>query len=472
MRNDSENKNRHYEFEKSGFKDNLMMRSIELLNIILMTLIFLVTWLVYYQFRNYIPFYFWGNWAVVVVFLIIYWLCARAYDVFQVYNLRIQELVYSQLIACLITDVISYFIICILGRGFLNFVPILIMLAAQGVIATAWAFWSHRWYFNRYKPLKTIIIHGPTTREIDKRFKTADMAVRFDVRDIIHVANVENNMSVLKEYEVIFLKGIQSELRDEIIKYCLDHDIVVYVIPFTGDLLMSGAQKVNLYNLPLLKVDRYNPAPEYLFFKRLLDIVFSVVGLIVASPLMIVIAIIIKASDGGDVYYRQIRLTKNARKFTMVKFRSMIMGAEEDTGPTLSSGIKDKRVTPFGRFLRRTRFDELPQLINILKGEMSFVGPRPERPELVEKYKEELPDYELRLQVRAGLTGYAQVHGKYNTTPKDKLLLDLMYISKPNLAEDAKIVFNTVKTIFLSESTEGVEEGRTTAIPKNNDNGK
>ena len=469
MSNNSENKNRHYEFEKSGFRYNLMMRSIEILNIVFMTLAFLVTWIVYYQSRNYIPFYFWGNWVIVIVFLIIYWQCARAYDVFQVYNLRIQELAYSQMIACLITDVIMYFIMCILGRGFLNFVPILILLAAQGGIAVVWAFWSHRWYFDRYKPLKTIIIHGPTTREIDKRFKTADMAVRFDVRDITNVEKVEGDLKVLRDYEVVFLKGIQSELRDEIIKYCLDHDIVAYVIPFTGDLLMSGAQKVNLYNLPLLKVDRYNPAPEYLFFKRFLDIIFSAVGLVVASPLMIVIAIIIRASDGGDVFYRQVRLTKNAKRFTIVKFRSMVMGAEEETGPTLSTGEDDERVTKFGHFLRRSRFDELPQLVNILKGEMSFVGPRPERPELAEEYKEELPDYELRLQVRAGLTGYAQVHGKYNTTPKDKLLLDLMYISKPNLAEDAKIVFNTVKTIFLKEKTEGVEEGRTTAIPRSKD---
>ena len=467
MRDSNRNKNSHYEAERAGFRDNLMMRGVELLNIVLMTVTFLITWLVYYESRNYVPFYFWGNWAVIIVFFIIYWLCARAYDVFQIYNLRIQELVYSQVIACLITDVIIYFIICILGRGFLNFVPILIMLAAQGAIATAWAFFVHRWYFDRHKPFTTLIIHGPTTREIDKRFKTADMAVRFDVRDITHVDNIKDNMAMLKEYEVLFLKGIESEFRDQIIKYCLAHDIVVYVIPFTGDLLMSGAQKVNLYNLPLLKVDRYNPAPEYLFFKRLLDIIFSAVGLAVASPIMLAIAIAIKISDGGDVFYKQTRLTKNGRRFKIIKFRSMIMGAEDDGVARLSTGENDERITKVGHFIRKTRFDELPQLINILRGEMSFVGPRPERPELAEMYRKELPDFDLRLQVRAGLTGYAQVHGKYNTTPKDKLLLDLMYIVKPNLADDAKIVFSTIKTIFLKEdSTEGIEEGRTTAIPK------
>ena len=469
MRDDFKNRDSHFLFDREGFRNNIIMRAVEILNIVLMTLPFFITWLVYYGPRNYIPFYFWGNWAVIVVFFIVYWLCARAYDVFQIYNLRIQELVYSQMVACIITDLIGYLIICILGRGFLNFVPILIMLAAQGCLAVGWAYFSHRWYFSKYKPLKTLIIHGPTTREIDKRFKTEDMAVRFDVKDIVTVGNISDDLNKLMEYDVVFLKGIQSEQRDDILKYCLENNKVAYVIPFTGDLLMSGAQKVNLYNLPLLKVDRYNPAPEYLFFKRLLDIIFSAVGLIVASPLMLFIAIMIKACDKGDVFYRQTRLTKNGRHFQIIKFRSMVMGAEDDGVARLSEGNEDKRVTKCGKFLRKTRFDELPQLINILKGEMSFVGPRPERPELAEEYKKELPDFDLRLQVRAGLTGYAQVHGKYNTTPKDKLLLYLMYISRPHLAEDAKIVFSTVKTIFFKEdSTEGVEKGRTTAIPKKN----
>ena len=467
MRDDFENRKDHFLFEKRGFKNNILMRIVELINIFLMTFPFFITWLVYYSDKNYIPFYFWGNWAVIIFFFIIYWLCARAYDVFQIYNLRIQELVYSQMIACLITDIIAYLIICVLGRGFLNFVPILLMLVAQGVFAIIWAYFSHKWYFSRYKPFKTLIIHGPTTREIDKRFKTEDMAVRFDVKDIVLFSDIKDDLSDLEEYDVIFLKGIQSEFRDRIIKYCINNDKRAYVIPFTGDLLMSGAQKVNLYNLPLLKVERYNPAPEYLFFKRLLDIIFSAVGIIVVSPLMLYIAIMIKACDKGDVFYRQTRLTKNGRHFQIIKFRSMVMGAEEDGVARLSAGDEDERITKCGKFLRKTRFDELPQLINILKGEMSFVGPRPERPELAEEYKKELPDFDLRLQVRAGLTGYAQVHGKYNTTPKDKLLLDLMYISKPHLAEDAKIVFNTVKTIFFKEeSTEGVEKGRKTSMPK------
>ena len=458
--------NPHYEYEKTELENNILLRVANIINIVLMTLPFLVAWFVYYDARNYLPFYFWGNWAMIILFVIIYCLCARAYDVFQIYNLRIQELVYSQLIACIITDFIMYFIICILGRSFLNFVPILILLAAQGALATAWAYFSHRWYFSRYKQPKTIIVHGPTTREIDKRFKTADMAVRFDVRDIVNVGDIRADFSTLDEYEVVFLKGVESEFRDKILKYCVYNDKVAYVIPFAGDLMISGAQRVNLYNLPLLRVNRYSPAPEYLFVKRLLDIIFSFIGLVVLSPLFLVVAIIIKASDGGDVIYKQVRLTKNGKSFRMYKFRSMVMDAEKDGVARLSTGDNDPRVTKFGHFIRKTRIDELPQLMNIIKGEMSFVGPRPERPEIAEEYRKELVDFDLRLQVRAGLTGYAQVHGKYNTTPKDKLMLDLMYISKPSLAEDARIVFSTIKTIFLKESTEGIEQGRTTSMPQ------
>ena len=147
-----------------------------------------------------------------------------------------------------------------------------------------------------------------------------------------------------------------------------------------------------------------------------------------------------------------------------MKFRSMRMDAEKDGVARLSTGDKDDRITKVGHFIRGCRLDELPQLINILKGEMSIVGPRPERPEIAAEYMKELPEFSLRLQAKPGLTGYAQVYGKYNTTPYDKLLMDLMYIGKPSLAEDIKICFATVKILFMPESAEGVKEGQKTAM--------
>ena len=201
-----------------------------------------------------------------------------------------------------------------------------------------------------------------------------------------------------------------------------------------------------------------------MFIKRALDIAFSTIALIVSSPVFVITAIAIKAVDGDPVFYRQRRLTKDGKLFDVLKFRSMRVDAEKDGVARLSTGENDDRITPIGRIIRKCRIDELPQLICILSGDMSIVGPRPERPEIAMEYEKELPEFALRLQAKAGLTGYAQVYGKYNTTPYDKLQMDLMYIAHPSIIEDFKIVFATVKILFMPESTEGIAEGATTAL--------
>ena len=198
-----------------------------------------------------------------------------------------------------------------------------------------------------------------------------------------------------------------------------------------------------------------------------MDIVFALAALIVLFPAWIVTAIAVKAEDGGDIFYRQCRLTKDGKLFDVLKFRSMKMDAEEDGIARLSSGENDERLTRTGSVIRKFRLDELPQLLCILKGNMSIVGPRPERPEIARQYEEEMPEFRLRLQAKAGLTGYAQVYGKYNTTPYDKLQMDLMYIAHPSIVEDFRIMLATVKILFLPESTEGVGEGAVTAIEDN-----
>ena len=219
---------------------------------------------------------------------------------------------------------------------------------------------------------------------------------------------------------------------------------------------------MHLMHLPILLVNHYSPAPEYLFLKRIFDIAISGAALMLLSPLMIILALIIRL-DGGTAFYRQVRLTRDGKKFHILKFRSMKMNAEEDGIARLSTGERDDRITAIGHFIRACRMDELPQLINILKGDMSIVGPRPERPEIAAQYRETFPEFDLRLQCKCGLTGYAQVYGKYNSTPYDKLLMDLMYIAQPSLAEDVKICLATVKILFMKESTEGVAEGQTAA---------
>jgi lipopolysaccharide/colanic/teichoic acid biosynthesis glycosyltransferase len=179
---------------------------------------------------------------------------------------------------------------------------------------------------------------------------------------------------------------------------------------------------------------------------------------------MIITAICIKAEDHGPALYKQVRLTKDGKEFEIYKFRSMRTDAEKDGVARLSTGASDSRITKVGKFIRKVRIDELPQLFNIIKGDLTIVGPRPERPEIAKEYEKTLPEYAMRLQAKAGLTGYAQVFGKYNTTPYDKLLMDLMYIANASVFEDLRIIFSTVKILFQPESTEGIEDGQTTAM--------
>lgn len=288
---------------------------------------------------------------------------------------------------------------------------------------------------------------------------------KFNVKKVLPVSEVIENVEILADADEVFLSGIHSHDRNVIIKYCAAQDINALVIPRIGDVMMSGAKRMHILHLPVLLVQRYNPTPEYVLVKRFFDIIFSSIAILITSPILLITALLVRR-DGGPVFYTQERLTKDARVFRVIKFRSMRVDAEKDGVARLSTGENDDRITPVGRVIRKVRIDELPQLFNILKGEMSIVGPRPERPEIAALYEEEMPEFRLRLQCKAGLTGYAQVYGKYNTTPYDKLMMDLMYISNPSIVEDLRIMFATVKILFLPESTEGVTEGQTTAMEK------
>ena len=244
---------------------------------------------------------------------------------------------------------------------------------------------------------------------------------------------------------------ISSHERNMIVKYCVEHEISCYDEPKIGDILLRSSKQFNMYNLPMLLVERYYPSPEYMFIKRFTDIILACLTLVILSPILCITALAIKINDGGPIIYKQKRLTKNGRAFDMYKFRSMTLDAEKDTGAVISSGMNDPRVTRIGRFIRKYRIDELPQLINIIKGDMSIVGPRPERPEIAEEYNKLLPEFRLRLQVKAGLTGYAQVYGRYDSDPYDKLCMDLHYIANAGVIEDLRIMFVTFKRILIKE---------------------
>ena len=446
-----------------GKINRLSLRIIKLLNVVLITLPFAYVWMEYYAERTYAPYFAKGNALIIALFLFLYVMFSHVYDAFQISYNRISELIYSQVLASVIADAIMYVVIWLLTKFLPAVWPLLTALIVQCVFAAVWSVLAHRWYFSVFSPRKTAVIY-------DEREGTEQLLNEYGLNkkfEVVHVESVERcietQMQGIKSVEVVFLCGVHSHERNIILKYCVAHNITMYVIPRIGDIIMSGAKQMHMLHLPMLKVGRYTPSAEYRWIKRIFDVVVCGIALIVLSPIFLVTAIIIKATDGGPVFYKQCRLTQNGKKFDVLKFRSMRVDAEKDGVARLSTGDKDDRITPIGKIIRKVRIDELPQLINIIKGDMSIVGPRPERPEIAEQYEKELPEFGLRLQAKAGLTGYAQVYGKYNTTPYDKLQMDLMYISKPSFVEDMKIILATIKILFVPESTDGVAEGQTTA---------
>lgn len=432
-------------------------------NILLVTGAFWLCWSYFYARQITYPFYYVGNLIMVFLFGLFYYFTSHLYNGYSLPISRIYELVYSQALAALISDGILYLITILINRHYISFFPFVPTFLLQFFLITLWTVTAHQWYFREFPPKKTVVILGQG-QNVDKLVKQYGMDVHFDVQSVVPVEECLKDIpGTIGQAEVVFCCGLRSHNRNLVTKYCVAHKIGTYVIPRIGDVIMDSAKKVHLFHLPMMAVQRYNPSPEFLFFKRFYDIVLSLVALVLFAPIMAAVAVAIKLTDGGDIFYRQARLTKDGKVFQVLKFRSMRMDAEKDGVARLSTGENDPQVTKVGRFIRAVRFDELPQLLNILKGDMAIVGPRPERPEISAQYAKAMPEWNLRLQAKCGLTGYAQVYGQYNTTPYDKLLLDLMYIARPSLFEDFKIIFATVKILFMKDSTEGVAEGQVTA---------
>ena len=450
----------------SKFQHDVMLRVIKFLDVILMTLPFAACWFRYYGQQARTPLDVAGNAAVLALYAVLFIVLGKVYDAFLLSMQRVSELAYSQILAAMAADGLLYIVICLLSAKLCNLMPGIAAIAGQLVVAALWSAVAHRWYYAVFPPQPTAVVYD-TRHGMEKLIHEYDLNQKYAVKIVLNVRECLEDLSVLDEMQTAFLCGIHSHDRNIILKYCVANGIDVLVIPCIGDVIMSGARSVHMFHLPMLRVGRYMASPEYLFVKRAMDIMLSLVALVVTSPIFLVTAVAIK-QDGGPVFYKQVRLTKDGRAFEILKFRSMRVDAEKDGVARLSTGDKDDRITPVGHVIRKFRIDELPQLINILKGDLSICGPRPERPEIAEQYCEDIPEFALRLQVKAGLTGYAQVYGKYNTTPYDKLQMDLMYIAHPSIIEDIKIMLRTVKILFVPESTEGIAEGATTAMRKNN----
>lgn len=416
-----------------------------------------------------VPYYWRADALQIAFYVVMLFFFSHMYGGMRIGYLKNAEVIFSQTFASLAANVLLYVQLSIMAKEF--FVPtcFIYMLVLQLAIILVWnniAYWIYKTVF---PPRRMLLVHGDRPIEsIVSKFQS-----RKDKYNLVQYVHVSEGLetvcrTIVQGYEqglfnAVVIWDIPTQERNILMKYCYARSIRVYMMPKITDVIIRGTEELHLFDTPILLTREYSLTVEQRFVKRLIDLVFALLLFVITSPVMLLTAIVIKCYDGGPVLYKQVRCTQNQRQFQILKFRSMRVDAEKD-GVARLARKNDDRITPVGRFIRKVRIDELPQLINIIRGDMSFIGPRPERPEIITQYMEMMPEFAFRMKVKAGLAGYAQVYGKYNTTPYDKLKLDLTYIENYSTWLDLQLMLLTLKVLFWPDSTEGVESEQITAM--------
>lgn len=396
----------------------------------------------------------------IIPFIVIsYLIFMYVYGLNDILKKGMGEIIYS-----IILTVISLFIttafITFFARGFSY--PRSVLIISPFIQFIVLVIWRHIvWKLKRIQHgVKDSLIVGDKSLEhLTKKI----LSKQSDLYNIKYIcsSNCKSLNKYLENVDVVFIcNDVDYNVKSSIVDKCLGDRKSVYIIPDIYEIAILNSKLNRADDIPMFKVQKLGLTFEQKIFKRILDVIISLIGIILTSPLMIIACICIKLTDKGDIFFKQERVTENEKKFNVLKFRTMVMNAEKLTGPVLA-GEEDPRITKIGKIMRATRIDELPQFFNILLGDMSVVGPRPERPFFIEKFKEEIPDFKYRTIVKAGLTGLAQVMGKYTTTPEDKVRYDIIYIKNYSLWLDIKLILQTIKIMFMKESSEGLKKEET-----------
>ncbi len=413
-----------------------------------------------------------GHLGIFAIYFVLLYFFTSTYGGLKIGYLKSLDLFLSQVFSLLFVNVLTYFQLSLMNNWWLKPDYFLMATAVQLLFAAVWSNICNLFYRKVFPPRDLLLVYGERPIEdIMQKF-----ASRKDKYNIVKCINIKEGMAAVekeaeKKYGAVVLWDIPTEERNKLLKFCYSRSVRVYMMPKIPDVLIKGSDQLHLFDTPILLTREYALTVEQRIAKRVIDIVCALILVVITSPFMLITAICIKCYDGGPVLYKQVRCTMGGRKFKIMKFRSMRVDAEKDGVARLASK-NDSRITPVGRFIRAVRIDELPQLFNILAGDMSFIGPRPERPEIIEQYVEEMPEFVFRMKVKAGLAGYAQVYGKYNTTPYDKLKLDLSYIENYSVWMDLRLMLLTLKILFRAESTEGVDSTQTTAMKTEKKDGR
>lgn len=431
-----------------------------LIGLFVETAIYAYTWFSCYNrtVSSHVYLYRRGHILVLAIYFVLLYFFSKMYGSSSVGVRKPGDVAVSHVFVVVIVNTLSYFQLSLMANWLLDVVPILLTTCADIVFEIIWAYFSDGIYRKAFPPRHLLLIHGdrPFDRIMDKFTSRPDLYV-ID-RDVNVAEGLDEVRRIIDSgVQGAVLWDIPSNERNSLLKYLYGKKIRIYMMPKISDVIVKGSVSMHLFDTPVIMTRDYALTTGERFVKRALDVTCALILTVVTSPIMLVTALAVKLCDKGPVFYRQTRCTEGRREFDIIKFRSMTVNAERDGVARLAS-VNDSRITPVGAFIRKVRIDELPQLFNILKGDMSFIGPRPERPEIIDRYLEEMPEFAFRLRVRAGLAGYAQVYGKYNTTPYDKLKLDLTYIENYSFWLDIKLMLLTLRILLKPESTEGVEE--------------
>lgn len=439
----------------------LLIRTAEgITEVLVLGLIFNTVWQMRY-FKSEFPLLYTGE-KLNLLFVVYIMLTVTVFalcDCFHYGHAKFEDMLVSQWVSVFIVNFIGYFVLCLSAYDALSPWPMFVVFIID-VIITAFCSWLFTAIYHKiYVPQNMLLIYG-NENALDLKFKMDDRKDKYAITEIISVQSEQNEIyNAIARHDAVIINDVAGIKRNDILKYCYEKSVRTYIVPKISDIILNSAQEITLFDTPLKLVKGRGLSFFQRFFKRLMDLILCIIAMIPAAPIMLIVAATIKLEDGGPVFYRQKRVTKDGKIFDILKFRSMIVDAEKG-GYDLSmrANGRDPRITKVGNVIRATRVDELPQILNIIKGDMTIVGPRPERVENVEAYSEEMPEWHFREKVKAGLTGYAQIYGKYNTSAYDKLRLDLMYIENYSLLLDIRLIFQTVRILFSKESTEGFEK--------------
>lgn len=395
----------------------------------------------------------------VILFEIAVFALIRVFNAYLVGLLETKEIIIAQQLAAFLSlSLVGLFDLLENGTS----ARLAVFLIADFVMTFAWnAIWciaADRLY-RKYVPRKSAVFICTDAINL-RRLETAFSGARcFQIEKAVAVdstSSIEALADALLPYHAVLTAGLPHQLQNALVEFCACRGKECFLLPCVGDIILAGALPMQSFNVLNYRAGLPAGKPEYLLIKRVFDILISLCMVTLLGPMMLLCALIIHISDGGPVIYRQKRLTQSGRVFWLYKFRSMRLDAEAD-GVARLSVRNDDRITRVGRWMRATRIDELPQFFNIIRGDMSIVGPRPERPEIAERYQKEIPNFKLRLNVKAGLTGYAQVYGKYSTDPYSKLCMDMFYICHRSLNLDLKLICCTLAIPFIRERANGIE---------------